>query len=292
MQNSLWWPEDPSDLATYTTMAASLATLLLFVISWRQLRLLRDQVRLASEETEAARLSAGAAQVSAKAAIESAGESTRARVDAYSPRLRVTTDPSPVAFVDASRSAMPGGGEPRLLDERSIHQSRSIADGEEFIFERDQHQFIWFKVSGLVRNEGTASARVRLDSEARFENSAYGAEIVLEPGHERPFTWAAGFTALKLAERRDTPQPAREFLIVVGMSYEDKGVVDHVYLELASRSLQEKPGHLGTYTFQSALEDAASLLTNVVVYPVQRTYRWDLDAGKIQPPPWPKETGD
>lgn len=285
-----WWPNDASDLGAYATLLASLVTLLLFVISWRQLRLLRDQVRLAAQETAAAQTSADAAQVSAEAAIEAATEATRARVDSYSPRLVVTVNLYAGALVDATRAAMPGADELRLLDPRSLQQSRAIDDGEEFVFDRDRDQFIWFRVSGSVRNEGSGSGKVRLDGEAKFADAAQGDEVTLRPGDERAFEWAGGFAALTLAERRAQPQPAREFLIITGTGYEDKGVIDKVHLELASRALQEVPGHQGAFVFANHYGGNLNLPATVAsVYPTQRIYRWDWEAGKIPAVPWPRD---
>jgi hypothetical protein len=289
MRQSRWWPEDASDVSAYATTLASLITLLLFLIAWRQLRLLRDQVRVSSEEMEAARASASAAQVSAEAAIEASREAARTRVDSYSPRLVVHAALEPGALVDPSRPAMPGGNDLRLLDSRSIQQSRVITEGEEFIFDRDRQHFIWFRVSGSVQNEGNGSGKVRLDGEAHFSGAEQGEEIVLKPGEERTFEWGVGFPASTLADRRQAPQPARGFLVITGTSYEEKGVVDRAYLELASRSLQEVQGHQGAFTFRERLEGSTFPPTVVVVYPLQRTYRWDWDAGSIPAPPWPPD---
>jgi hypothetical protein len=283
-----WRPQDASDLGAYATLLASLVTLLLFVISWRQLRLLRDQVRLAAQETAAAQTSANAAQMSAQAAIDAATEATRARVDSYSPRLIVTVEVQPGAFVDASRSVMPGGDELRLLDPRSVQQSRTITYGEEFVFDRDQSLFIWFRVEGSVRNEGNATGKVSLGGEAHFAGTGHGEEVTLRPGNERAFEWAAGFTAATLADRRAEPQPARGFLEVTGSNYEDEGIIDKIHLELASRALQEVPGHRSTFVFSDQYDEALRLPATVAVaYPTQRIYRWDWEAGKIPPPPWP-----
>lgn len=196
----------------------------------------------------------------------------------------------PEARVDGLRSGMPGADELRLLALQSIEQSRIIDPGEEFVFDRDKNQFIWFRVLGSVRNEGSGSGKVRLDGEAHFAGAAQGEELTLRPGDERRFEWAAGFPASTLAERRNAPQPAREFLIITGTSYEDKGVIDKIYLELASRALQEVPGHQGAFVFVDRYDQALNLrATAVTVYPTQRIYRWDWEAGKIPPTPWPQD---
>lgn len=289
VHKSQWLPQNASDLAAYATILASLVTLLLFAIAIRQLRLLRSQVEVASGELDAARLNANAAQTSANAAIDAAHEAAKMRVDAHAPRLVVDVELIPGALADQSRRAMPGANELRLLDSRSLQQSREVEEGEEFIFDRDAAQFVWFRARGTVRNEGHGTCKVRLDGEAHFDDYEQGAEVVFRPGDERRFLWGTGFSAGTLAQRGQAPQPARGFLIITATSYDEAGVIDRIFLELASRALQPVPGNRGAYAFRGQIEDSLFPPTAAVVYPLQRVYRWDWDAGLIPEPPWPAD---
>lgn len=238
---------------------------------------------------QAAQASAVASQQSAEAAIKASTEAAKARVDSSAPQLVVRAELTPGALIDPSRQAMPGAGELRMLDQRSIQQSRDITYGEVFIFDRDAHLFIWFRITGVVRNEGRASAKVRLDGEAQFEGTDQGDEIVLRPDEERAFEWAAGFPAKHLVERRLAPQGARAFLVVTGVSFAEDGVVEMAHLEFMSRALQPVQDHQGAFTFSEWPDHSTIPWSVATVYPTLRAYPWDVRAGKYPEPPWPPD---
>jgi len=141
--------------------------------------------------------------------------------------------------------------------------------------------------AGTVRNEGAGSARVRLDGEAHFSGYGQGAEVVFKPGDQLIFEWGEGHTTGEWAARVLTGQPARGFLVITSMDYQEHGVIDHAYVEFGARPLQPTAQQQGLWAYSADQEQFG-----VVVYPVQRTYRWEWGQGGPKPPPWARDDAD
>jgi hypothetical protein len=238
-----------------------------------QLGLLRRQVGDAAKGVEAARLSADAAR-------EATVEASKARADANAPRLVVqVSDPAWPPMLDRTRSGMPQANDLRLLDTRSLHQGELVDSGRTFQFDRDRHLFLWFKLAGSVTNEGSGSARVRLDGEAQFEGHRLRDEVVLRPGERKGFEWGTGLALTDWADQHEHYRPGRNNLTVTSMDYQEHGVLDHVYVELGGRALEPEPGVTSGWRITSP-ESLA-----VTVYPTRRTYRWEWP-DRRRPTPW------
>ncbi len=110
---------------------------------------------------------------------------------------------------------MPGGGEPTLFD--SIGQSE-VAGAGPYYFNAQKPWFLWFCTRGVLINEGSGTARFRLDGSARVvagESDLVGAgrhipipprvgtdvfadafpEYLLRPGDVALFEWGTGTTS-------------------------------------------------------------------------------------------------
>lgn len=274
MTHSGWWPHNAADLGAYATTVLALITVFLFVIAFRQLRLLRKQA------DDAAR-GVAAAEAAALAAKEATYEAAKSRADAIAPRIVVEVGKAFGAYTDKSRRAMPQADELRLLDQQSINSSQKIQPGQDFIFDRDRGLFLWFLLRGTVRNEGVSTARVRLDGEANFDMQPQGAEVVMKPGDELTFQWGIGHTAGEWADRVTSGQAGRGFLTLTVMDYQAHGVIDHAYVEVGALPLQPTAQQQGLWAYSASDEHFRT-----TVHPVQRTYRWEWGKEGPRPPPW------
>lgn len=216
-----------------------------FWLAWQS----RASVNEARKQTWISQRSVEAAEAGTKAALHTAGaaraavvESARSRSDARAPSVVALLEPVrwPPLW-DRSRHGIPDANELRLLDSMSIHRSVELDGSEEFLFEQDAETFLWFRMRGLLVNEGRTSARVRLDGEARFleehspfqsefamgtvqaqppasprlpaqvgtyvPESGLSAEYVLRPDEEAVFEWAAGHTLREWADAHADPAP-------------------------------------------------------------------------------------
>jgi len=143
MTDSGWWPHNAADLGGYATTVLAIITVFLFVIAFRQFRLLRKQAEDAAKGV-------AAAEAAAVAAKEATYEAAKSRADASAPRVVVEVGKPLGAYTDINRRAMPYANELRLLDQQSISRSQQIQPGLEFIFDRDRGLFLWF----LLRAQG------------------------------------------------------------------------------------------------------------------------------------------
>lgn len=241
-----------------------------------QLRLLRRQVGDNAQGLEAAHRSADAA-------VKATVESSKARADANAPRLVVRVEqPSWPPLLDRIRSGMPYANELRLLAPLSLHQGALTESGTSFLFDRDRSAFLWFKLSGVVENEGAGSAFIRLDGEAHFNGHGQGEQVVIGPGDSLDFEWGTGLSLGDWADQHDNFRPGRTALTITAQDFQQHGVIDHVYVEMGGRALEPEPGVNGGWR----VTNADSLA--VVVYPSRRTYRWEWPDQR-QPTPWEEQ---
>jgi hypothetical protein len=161
------------------------------------------------------------------------------------------------------------------------------------MFDRDSNGFLWFRVRGLLVNEGTGTARVRLDGEAHFVEGgspllspelvvavppAVGTpdrqEYLLRPSETCLFEWAYGHTLGEWADAHSNPSPPNpqgaSFLTVTVTDYFEHGVIDHIYIETAARPIISLPNVAGQWAVPHDVKDASLGLT---VYPTRRIYR-------------------
>ncbi|USX54115.1 hypothetical protein [Lentzea sp. HUAS12] len=297
---------DWARLADIGTFVAALANVGLVSFAVFQLVLLRRQVRLASDQTAATKATVEVARDSAAVARSAVLEAARIRVDEHAPRvIALMEDPAWPPLVDSTRSAMPNAGDLRLLNHRSLAASRDATPATPFVFDGQREWFMWFKMRGVLINEGSGTARVRLDGEAQFvEGSsellptsgstmppppAVGTpdrnEYLLRPGQSAVFEWGYGHTLGEWADAFENPSPPNPrgacFLTVTVMDYFEHGVIDHIFIEMAGRPIRPIPGALGQW---GVPEDRSQAELGIVVYPLQRTYRSEGWNGLE--PPW------
>ena len=176
-----------------------------------------------------------------------------------------------------------------------------------FYFDQDKDQFLWLLTRGLLINEGTGTARVRLDGEAQFIDGtspftgdrqietppAVGTpqhrEYLLRPGEVALFEWGYGHRLADWADAYDYPNrpdpSGRCFLTVTILDFQDNGVVDHIYIELAGRPIEPIPGKTAAWCLTRTPREALG----TSIYPTRRTYRTEPHSD--QPPPWVREQG-
>lgn len=281
------------NLADAGTFVAALATLALVYFSLRSLRALKRQVAIGQDAATAAR-------ESAKAAEDAVRESARMRADEQGPRVLVLMEaPQWPPFVDRSRSGMPGGGEPTLLE--TLGQSE-VAGGEPYIFDEQCSWLMWFRTRGVLLNEGRGTARVRLDGDAHFvagrselvgdlEISVpprVGApnreEYLLRPGDIALFEWAYGHPLTDWADAHEHPHPPNPngacFFSIVVFDWLSSGTIDHIFVVLAARPIEPVPNRQGQWKLTTAVDNNVGL----TVYPSERTYQSE---STVPPqPPW------
>lgn len=281
-------------LADFGTFVAALATIGLVFLALVQLRSLRQQVTQGQDAVAAAKTSAEAAEA---AVLESA----RVRTDEQAPRvIAVMETPEWPPFIDRTRSHMPGGGEPSLLD--TLGQS-ALAGSQPFVFDTERDWLMWLRVRGVLINEGRGTARVRLDGPARFvevESALAGVqdlvpmpptvgtpdrrEHLLRPGQAAVFEWGAGHPLGKWADAHENPRPRNPlgacFMIVTVFDWFEYGVVDYIHLEMTGRPIVPVQGRLGHWVTPESLDGHV----DITVYPTLRMYRAE---GEQPPePPW------
>lgn len=255
------------------TAGGALVSALVLAVAVYQLRLLRRQVGDAAKGVEAA-------SRSAEAAVGATVEASKARADANAPRLVVhVSDPTWPPLLDRTRSGMPFATDLRLLDPHSLRQAQPVESGTVFTFDRDRPLFLWFKMSGVVENEGSGSARVRLDGEAEFDGHRFGAEVIVRPGDRKTFQWGVGLSLEDWADQHEHYRRGRNSLTVTSMDYQEHGVIDHVYVEMGGRALEPQPD------VTSGWRVASPESFGVTVYPTRRTYRWEWP-DRRRPTPW------
>jgi hypothetical protein len=298
-------PTTLQNLSNIGTFIASVATIGLVIFALIQLSLLRRQVNLAEGQTEAAKKTVATAHESVETARKAVTESARARIDDWAPRIvALMENPQWPPLVDITRSGMPRADELRLWHHRSVMQSSEASPTEPFTFDRDEQWFMWFRVRGVLVNEGAGTARVRLDGEAHFieESStllpAKGAigippsvgtpdrnEYLLRPGEAAIFEWAYGHTLREWADAYENPNPPNPngagFLTITVFDYFEHGVVDYIFIETGARPIVPVPSAAGQWTVPGQESDVDQGLT---VYRIQRTYASEPRREVV--PPW------
>lgn len=284
------------NLANIGTFAASLATVSLVIFGLVQLILLRRQVILTQDQAGAAKDAVLAARESVEAAREAVAESARVRVDERAPRIvALMEEPEWPPRVDRARSQMPYANELRLLDHRSVAASSDAGPATPFVFDGQKNWFMWFRMRGVLINEGSGTARVRLDGEAQFiegtsillrdRSGEIGVppmvgtkdrkEYLLRPGDVALFEWGYGHTLGEWADAYEHPDPPNPrcacFLTVTIMDFFEHGVIDHIFVEMGARPIRPVPQALG----QWVLREPDEVEIGMTVYPMHRTYRFE-----------------
>lgn len=291
-----------SDVGTFVAAVANIGLVIFAVV---QLVLLRRQVMLSQDQTKAAADTVEAARQSVEASRAAVVESARVRIDERAPQVVALMEPPQwPPLVDNSRSAMPQANELRLWDPRSVAQSVEAPTKSPFVFDRDKYWFMWFRVNGVLVNEGASTARVRLDGEAHFVEGrstllpgehviptppSVGTpdrnEYLLRPGEAALFEWAFGHTLEEWADAYEHADPPNPYsygqLVVTVFDYFEHGVVDYIFIETGGRPLTPVPRTQGQWTVPP---DKAEVDLGMTVYPTRRTYR--MEPRNDAPPPW------
>ena len=282
------------NLSSIGTFVAAIANVGLVVFALVQLFLLQRQVKLARDQTKAAAETVTAARESVEASHAAVVESARVRIDERAPRVVALMEaPQWPALVDKTRRGMPYANELRLWDHRSVAQSSEASPAEPFVFDRDKDWFMWFRANGVLVNEGSGTARVRLDGEAHFIEGRSSLirtdrnilsppsvgtidrnEYLLRPGDVALFEWAYGHTLEEWADAYENPNPPNpngaSTLTITIFDYFEHGVVDYIYIETGGRPVIPVPNTRGQWTVP---HEQAEVEQGMTVYPTRRTYR-------------------
>lgn len=262
-----WW----EILAKFGPFVGALATVGLAWLALRQLQALRKQVGQGQEQVRqgqanvvAGQRSAQAAEQSAEAAIAAVRASSRARIDQEAPRVvALFESPQWPPLVDATRSVVQGG-QPSHLD--ALGQSYVVEANNEFIFPAESGYAMWFRMRGILVNEGKATANVHLDRLARFIEGASpllgGAHVAVPPqvgcpgehqyalrsGETALFEWGAGkplkdWACARMQYSADNPSGIC-WLDITVTSF-DASVVDKIYVSLRAAPIERVPNRDG-----------------------------------------------
>lgn len=200
------------------TALSAVGTLVLAIVAVVQGRQMREQIAVSKRQ-------ATSGETSAQAALDVNEEAMRARIDQAAPRVIAFYERPEGPLVDPQRSQMPYANGLRLLSSDSFSRSTSNI-GQEFAFPQDASTFVWFHGKGLLINEGTSSALVRLYGEAEFTEGVnpldgsllpipylvgdgITAEAILPPGGAAQFRWASGHTVKEWSDAEANPSPPR-----------------------------------------------------------------------------------
>lgn len=285
---------------------AAIVTALGVAVSLAAALFAASQARSAKESLKLARESTAAAKDQAQIASDSLKEVTRARVDDHASRVILLMGaPEWPPLVDRTRSSMPGGGELGLLE--SLGRSAQ-ADVQPFFFDEQRSWFLWFRTRGILRNEGSASARIRLDGDAQFVSGtsdllgpdvtidvpqrvgdADRREYLLRPGDSALFEWAYGHTLGDWADAYTNYSPPNPkgagFFSATAFDLQSTGTIDQLYALLEARPILPVPGRIG----QWRIAETADGIVGVNVFPPVRLYR--SEGQTIPPPPWAEMFG-
>ncbi|GAA2603137.1 hypothetical protein GCM10010399_37510 [Dactylosporangium fulvum] len=270
----------------------------------QQLPEFQKQVEVSAAQSRAADEQVALAQEALKAATTAVREAARARTDERAPLVVALLEaPQWPPLVDTTRNRMPYGNEARLLDHRSVSQAEPASPARSFLRGGERNQFMWFRTRGVLVNEGTTTARVRLDNEAQFvegdsplvRNSsivvppAVGMptkrEHLLRPGEMALFEWGAGHTIAEWADACENPEPPNPrgacfFTITVFDPFEH-GTFDHIHVVMAGRPIIPVDGSFDEVGLATEESEAAM---GVTIFPTRRTYR--SDGPRKEPLPW------
>jgi hypothetical protein len=217
-----------------------------------------------------------AANRSAKAANAAVKEASRARIDAKTPKV--------IAILDKP-----------LLHVLDTPKSVGSNANQVFVMPRMKDDTQYLAVDGTLINEGSATAKVRLNGNARFHDSddddiifetkiTDNTEYILPPGEKVKFTWIDGHTIQDWTDaytNSDPPNPHGAcFMEIIVSDFLEDGIIDHIFLEMAGRILAPVDGEDGRWKFN----DESGL--TAIAYPIHRTYR--SEGWKGLTPPWVK----
>lgn len=268
-------------------LITAIGTAVLAIYAIIQSRQAGRQISAAEKQADTAAASAQSADVSAGAAVAAQGESVRLRVDQSAPRV--------VAFFERPDGpymrTKPQGGllhkASGLLDSESIEQSTKEA-GRELAFPDNANDLIWYRGIGVVVNEGTSSAAVRIDTESRFvegKNPLDGRDLklpymagdeispeaILPPSGAALFEWAQGHTAREWANAVSHPEPPNPYgsvwITITVFDAQRSAVIDTLEAIFIPTPLSASPGREGLWKVED--EDQAN---RVHVQPVTRGY--------------------
>jgi hypothetical protein len=317
--------------AGFTTVALSTVVLVQLRLGFRQMRALKEQVDIAADSLRVARTSleqtaesvrvasrtadaaheqveiadrsleiamAGLEQTAesvriasraADAARDAALETARARIDDHSPRVVVWDwKPQWPPFIDTLSSLTFQNKPAYRLD---LTDPSPVDPEREFHFPAEREYFLWFRIYGILKNEGSSSGRVSLDGDARFiegtsplfpgaefhvppttgqhrsSSQGYtGHQYVIQPGVMALFEWAAGFPVGIWADQ--TPELAVEDELRIRLqSASEDGIIDITRIRFGARPLASVEGHDGCWRLTSPDQ------TGLVTYPSARKYR-------------------
>jgi hypothetical protein len=178
-----------------------------------------------------------------------------------------------------------------------------------FVFDREKNWYMWFRVRGVLINEGAGTARVRLEGTAKFVrgtselaahagneiyvprqvNAPIRREYLMRPNDFAMFEWECGHSLEDWADAYQNPDPPNPRgscrLVVTAYDFIESGIVDLTPIEMTARPLQPVSGAQGQWRIFETFEEAS---IGATVYPTIRTYRaegWETPAM-----PWdPKE---
>jgi hypothetical protein len=255
----------------------------------KQLPELQKQVEINAAQAKAADEQVGLAQEMLKAATAAVQEAARARTDERAPHVVALLEaPQWPPLIDATRDRMPYGNELRLLDHRSVAQAEAASPARLFARNGERKGLMWFQTRGVLINEGSTTARVRLDdqAEAQFvEATAARRERLLRPGEVAVFEWGAGHTIADWAEAREKPDPPNPlgacFLTITVFDSFEHGIFDHIHVVMSGRPIVSVDDSFDEVRLVSRESEAEMGIT---VFPTRRTYR--SDGPRRDPLPW------
>jgi hypothetical protein len=255
----------------------------------KQLPELQKQVEINAAQAKAGDEQAVLAQEMLQAAAAAVREAACARTDERAPLVIALLEaPQWPPLVDATRDRMPRGNELRLLDHRSVAQAEAASPARVFARNGQRNGLMWFQTRGVLINEGTTTARVRLDDEAEAQfvgESSAKRERLLRPGEVARFEWGAGHTIADWADARERPDPPNPlgacFLTITAFDSFEQGIFDHIHVVMSGRPIVSVDDSFDEVRLASRESEAEMGIT---VFPTRRTYR--SDGRRRDPLPW------
>jgi hypothetical protein len=191
----------------------------------------------------------------------------------------------------------------------SIGQSE-VAGAGPYYFNAQKPWFLWFCTRGVLINEGSGTARFRLDGSARVvagESDLVGAgrhipipprvgtdvfadafpEYLLRPGDVALFEWGDGHNLGDWPDAHENAMPANPhgacFLVVTVFDYLSSGVIDHHHVLLQATPIEPVPGMQGQWQLPSSPDRRVG----VIAFPPNRTYHTHhKEDTYFAPAPW------
>lgn len=251
----------------FADLLVGLGTLTLAAVAFRQIRVSRGQ---------------------AKTAEAAVAEARRARIDDRSPAVTFLPEPpSRGPLLDTQRSQVPPAAEWSRI--RSAFDEGYQPPNEEFVFDAERNCLLWFRERAMLINEGTTTARVRIDGPGRFiegksavltdrdtvrippmVGSPLRREYLLGPGEVALLEWGGGHTLGEWADAHEHPDPPNPngvfFLAVTVFGHHSGGMVDHIFIEAGARPIEPVAGRHEHWRLSKESR------LGVTVHPVHRSY--------------------